>query len=205
MIVEFIVGVYVPCWFQIKVRSCWVDGSRHILYQLKLLKYQNKNVIRIVTPTIKRSAWYAFSENILQTLLCSDDPNERKFGVQKIIELRKGADLGDLSVRSRPTPSINCDATSLIELISWSSNVYEPPLTCKMSITQITEIIDKPMVVPNWPCHGQSIERVVKQVTEASNAVYSAEKREGYIRCQEASREIMTKNNSKQDLIKLTD
>ncbi len=85
-----------------------------------------------VLPTIQRSAWYAFSEMIIQTLLCSDDSDERRAGVQKIIEIRGGDDdtLGDNSVRPRKTPSINTNASSLLELIDWSDRVYEPPFTC---------------------------------------------------------------------------
>ena len=59
------------------------------------------------------------------------------------------------------------------------------------------------MQVPPWPCHTQSIERCVKQVTEAAGKVYTQEKREGYIRGQEASRRLMAKIESKQDLMKL--
>ena len=60
------------------------------------------------------------------------------------------------------------------------------------------------MEVPDWPCHGQSIERRVKQVTEAASKVFSHEKRDGYIRGQELSRRIMSQNQSKKDLINLT-
>ena len=60
--------------------------------------------------------------------------------------------------------------------------------------------INTPMEVPNWPCHTQSIERVVKIVTEASAKYFSQEKRDGGIRVQETSRRLMSKNESKQDL-----
>ena len=59
------------------------------------------------------------------------------------------------------------------------------------------------MEVPNWPCHTQSIERVVKMVTEASAKYFSQEKRDGVIRTQEASRRLMAKNDSKQDFFNL--
>lgn len=34
LIVEFIIGVYYPCWFNAKVKHCWIEGPRHILFQL---------------------------------------------------------------------------------------------------------------------------------------------------------------------------
>lgn len=207
LLVEYIVGVYYPCWFAIKSKFSWVEGPCHILLQLKLLKNQKKAVADIVLPTIQRSSWFAFSEMVLQTLLCSEDQEERISGVQKIIEIRNGNGdtLGNLSVRPRITPAVNFNANTLLELIDWSDKgkIYEPPLTCKLKISEIKKFIEEPMQVPKWPCHGQSIERCVKQVTEASDKVYTHEKRDGFIRAQEASRTMMSRNESKQDLMNI--
>ena len=59
------------------------------------------------------------------------------------------------------------------------------------------------MSVPNWPCQAQSIERQVKQVTDACDRVFSHEKRDGWIKNQEIFRQLISKNDSKQDLVKL--
>ena len=59
------------------------------------------------------------------------------------------------------------------------------------------------MEVPDWPSHTQSIERCVKMVTEAAAHVYSAERREGYIRSTVVSRQLMSRNKSKKDLANL--
>ena len=64
MIVEFIVGVYVPTWFMIKVKHNLTEGPRHLLSQLKQLKTQCKAVVDEVMPTAKHSAWYALFESI---------------------------------------------------------------------------------------------------------------------------------------------
>uniref|UniRef100_A0A2D4JYV2 Uncharacterized protein n=1 Tax=Micrurus paraensis TaxID=1970185 RepID=A0A2D4JYV2_9SAUR len=69
------------------------------------------------------------------------------------------------------TPLINDRASTLLELIDSSEGVYEPPLTCKLTTVEIRKLIDEPMQVPQWSCHAQSIERCVKQVTEAANRV----------------------------------
>ena len=207
LIVEYIIGVYYPCWFQIKVKHSWIEGPNHILFQLKQLRCQNKTVIDIVKPTVQRSSWYAFSEAILQTMLCSDNTEERKFAVDKIIQLRGEGDeeiqLGNSSVRPRKTPIVNTDAESLAEMIDWSKTIFEPTLTCQLTTAEVRKIVDEPMLVPQWPCHSQSIERCVKQVTEAAGKVFTHEKRDGYIRAQEASRKLMASNQSKQDLKKL--
>ena len=98
-----------------------MNGPRHVLFQLKQLKYQKEEVIAVVKKTVKRSAWSAFSECIIQTLLCSNNEEERNLGVQKVLEIRgKGDDntqFGNNSVRCRKIPSINTDADNLMDLI----------------------------------------------------------------------------------------
>ena len=71
---------------------------------------------------------------------------KRKTGVQKIIELRNEDDdtPGDLSVRPRKTPAVNSNATSLLELIDWSEKVYDPPLSCKLKISEIRKFVEEP-------------------------------------------------------------
>lgn len=36
-IVTFIIGVYYPCWFKVKVKHSWTEGPRHVLLQLDCL------------------------------------------------------------------------------------------------------------------------------------------------------------------------
>ena len=127
--------------------------------------------------------------------------------MKKIIEIRGNGNqdeqYGDISVRTRNTPTINYNATCLVDLIDWSNDLYKSPLTCSLTTSEVKQFIDIPMEVPDWPCHTQSIERVVKMVTEASEKYYSHEKRDGAIRAKEHSRRLMSKNESKQDLLSL--
>ena len=189
------------------MKHSWVEGPTPFLYQLELLKSQSKKTIGIVMPTVKRGAWYGHSESILQTMLCSDYIREREFAINKILEIRGEGDeesqIGDSSVRSRKTPDINENATKLEDLIDWSCELSEPPLTCNLTTKEIKEFVAAPMTVPNWTSHTQSVERLVKKVTEASSHVYSQERRDGYIRSQEASAQLMSRNRSKQDLVAL--
>ena len=62
LIVEYIVGVYVPNWFNIKVKSSWVEGPINLLNQMQLLKNQAQEITDIILPTFKRPAWYAHPE-----------------------------------------------------------------------------------------------------------------------------------------------
>ena len=150
----------------------------------------------------------AHSESVLQAMLCSEVEEERKSAVDKIVEIRGDGDeevqRGDDSVRDRKTPNINENATKLADLIDWNVEaVTEPPLTCSLTTMEVRQFLDSPMAVPAWPSHTQSVERLVKRVTEASAHVFSHERRDGFIRSQEASSELMPRNRSKQDLINL--
>ena len=111
LITEYIVGVYYPFWFKAKVEHSWIEGPRHVLFQLSCLKSQRKEVIDIVCSTVNRSAWFAHSENIIQTMLCSDDQLERVIGVEKVLAIRgqgnPDTQLGDSSIRVRSTPVLN--------------------------------------------------------------------------------------------------
>ena len=89
-------------------------------------------------------------------------------------------------------------------MIDWSEGDSEPPLTCFLSTSNVENFINIPMEVPNWPCHTQIIERIVKMVTAASAKYFAHEKRDEGIRVQETSRRLMSKNESKQDLYNLT-
>ena len=70
-----------------------------------------------MTEVIVRGAYSAHCENLLTSLLCSDDQEDRKFAVNKILEVRGGQEEGDMSVRIRRNPTINLADSKLIELI----------------------------------------------------------------------------------------
>ena len=141
-------------------------------------------------------------------MLCYYDQLERVIAVEKVLAIRgqgnPDTQLGDSSIRVRRTPIINFNAKKFVDLIICSDDAFsEPPLTCSLTTTEVRKIIDSPTDVPKWPCHTQSVERVFKMVTEASAKYFSHEKRDGGIRGQEASRRMMSKNDSKQDLFDL--
>ena len=81
-------------------------GSRHILLELKIRKTLPINVMNIATPYIRIGAWYSHSECILISLLTSSNEIERKFGVDKILQVRENNELGDTAVRKRISPKI---------------------------------------------------------------------------------------------------
>ena len=151
---------------------------------------------------MKSSAWYAHSEMVLQTMLCSSDERERSFAVAQIRDIRDGQDKGDTSVRFRKHPILNMQAATLADLINWE-DAHEPVLTCDIPSDELQQFIETPMEVPSFPVHGQSIERCVKEVTAAAMHVYGSDRRDGYIRARAAHRQLMPKFISKKDALRL--
>ena len=77
LITEFIVTQYYFMWFEIKCRPAFINGPRHILRMVQLLEnYAPRRVKEIVVPVINRGAYHAHSENILLSLLVSNDKEE---------------------------------------------------------------------------------------------------------------------------------
>ena len=199
LIVEFLVGVYYPMWFLIKLNTSWINGPMLVLKQLEFLRLQDKRVREITWKYVKSSAWNAHSEAVLQVLLLG--PKEgREFAVKKILEIRRDSpDNGDRRPRSRRNPdTLNSEANSLEELFDWSKEVlHEPLLTCNLSEVEILALKEAPMEVPFFPVHGQSFERTVKMVTEAASQVAGWERRDGHIRVKMKHRKDMPELNQK--------
>ena len=156
----------------------------------------------ILLPYLKTSSWYAHSESILQTMLCSSDAEERRFAVEKIIKIRGQESFGRTAPRYRKLPRLNVEATKLVDLINWNRS-HEPLLTCDLSKTQLKEFLDKPMTVPYYCSNTQAAERAIKEVTAASAQVCGEDRRDGWIRSRCENREIVGQVESKKDLAKL--
>ena len=204
LIVTFVCNVYFPMFFEIKVKNSIVNGPKHIVTLLRLLRSQPSEVVEAVSPYIKTGAWFAHSEAVLLTLLASEKQEERKFGVARVLELRGDQELGDLEPRSRRTPEINFEAKKCQDLIFWEKEtIYEPVFTCNLTKTQVKALIHQPLEVPNYPLHTQSTERAVKMTTEASSAVFGFKKRHGYIMSRIESRKAVSSYDYKKNLINM--
>ena len=120
--------------------------------------------------------------------------------VDIITKIRQGIDKGIKSVREFRVPDLNWKARSLVELIAWSDPnhpVHEPVLTCDMTLAELINLRKSPLHVDRYNCHGQSMERGVKEVTIASSKVYGFERLDGYVRARLKSRSLAPKPNSK--------
>ena len=56
-IIQYIIGVYMPCWFYNKKYHFWSEGPNHVLFLLKAFREQSQDTIEKLTPYIRSSAF----------------------------------------------------------------------------------------------------------------------------------------------------
>ena len=64
-------------------------------------------------------------------------------------------------------------------MIDIEKELYEPPLTMRLSDDQIKAFEKTPLSIPDYPLHTQAVERAVKLTTEAASKVVGFEQRHG--------------------------
>ena len=150
LLVRYIIYVYGPTWFDIKCHGTLSEGPRHwfkLVTRLRKVDFGDATVVKkvrgkttveklvdVVKENVLLNSYWFHSENLLISLLASEDSEDREFAVSKILQIRKGEDFGDDSPRVRVNPEvINFDAKDLKEVIPPSAFTHEPPLTLYMS------------------------------------------------------------------------
>lgn len=205
LIATWVTQVYLPMFFEIKVKHYITDGPCHLIKLFRLWQQQDARVKAASEPYLKKESWWAHPENILIALLCSDDRKQRVFAVGKIITVRAGCEQGSTAVRPFNVPkTVNLYACDLKALIDWEVDVItEPIFTAKMTLAELNELKETPLELPPYSLHTQSCERAVKLVTEASESVYGWAKRDGFIRTKLRHREMMPSLKTKKNFIKV--
>ena len=170
-LIFFILNVYAPVWFKIRQFSCSTDGPKNVYFASQLLKLLPKEDLDIVWPVFQRNAYFVQVENLLLAMAADSDKNIRQKAVEKIIVARGNEDPVGLTIREFIIPTINIMAKDYSDIIDWDDDeliITEPPALKSLSNDDLLNVINHPFNVPSIPCHTQSIERMVKLVTEVS-------------------------------------
>lgn len=196
---EYIMKVYAPMWFTIKIHHSCKDGSKHVFQTIKKSRYLSAEIKAVIDPVIQRNGYFGNPENILIAMLTDDRYFIRELGLHRIMAARARKSIG---LRKFTIPDFNFEAEDYHELIDWKNwEKTEPPLTMGISDEALKQMVldGVPAEVFDFqfPCHTQSVERIVKLVTEASAAVCGKTKRDGFIRVRLESRQLMPQFNTK--------
>lgn len=196
MLATYIVKVYAPMWFCIKLNSLAVDGAKNTHKLIKLTRYLPANIKSIVDPVIQRNAFFAHPECIILSMLLDSKIEVRKLAYKRIMTARKSNKSS--RIREFKIPELRFENVGhYYDIIDWSSSnnkISEPPLTMELTSEELLEIVKNPEKYGssvNFPCHTQAVERTVKLVTEASSAVCGFQKRDAWIKTTINSRKNM--------------
>ena len=201
----FVMKVYAPMWFSIKMHSSCVNGAKHLYQTIALSRYMPQELRDIIDPVIQRNGFFGHPENILLAMLFDNNNNIRELATRRILKVRRTS-RSSTNVRNFCRPKLNFSATNYTELINWQNcNVTEPPFTRALQM----DIIENSIETQNFnlhlnlshavqfPCHTQAVERCVKSVTEASSNVCGPIRRDGFIRARNKSRKVNPSFNTK--------
>ena len=100
LIATWVTQVYLPMYYEIKVKHQIKYGACHLIKLFRLWRQQNKIVKDVSEPYLKSESLWAHPENLLVAILCSDDSKQRNFAVDTIITVRAGNKRGSTAVRS---------------------------------------------------------------------------------------------------------
>jgi hypothetical protein len=200
-LVTYIVKVYGPLWFSIRMHPSCKDGARHLFRTIKLSRYLTKELLDIIDPVLQRNGYFGHPENLLLAMIRDERQHIRELGLRRILKsrLEKSSTLREFRI-----PKFNFDASEYFDLIDWQNTVVtEPPLTINVSEATIRLYVathgDCTVEFDRYPCHTQAVERSVKIVTEASQALCGQQARDGFIRSRLEGRMIMPVFNTKSD------
>lgn len=205
-VVNFILKVYLPSWFWIKINPSFTNGAKHVH---RLLTFARKSLSSdtwtIVCEKIYNNSYFLHSENVLLAMITDDDRNIRRRAYDLIIKARQrdqGKVVQNVRVFRKPSKTdINECADHYSNVLDWDNHYYEPPFTLKLSLSELYEYKESSeiILVADIPCHSQGTEFLVQAVSKATNKVAHNDRQEAYVRVGLVARSLMPQFNTKAD------
>ena len=176
-LVKYILYVYAPLWFDIRLSPYISEGPKHfyrLIQRTRDLFSDSPNLLQVTQKCLQRNGFMAHNENITIAMLNDDDPDVKEKGFLNVLQARANPTIG---VRKFEVPKINFNANHYTRMIDWSKiTLTEPPLLRNVPSTEI-----KDFQVPKYLCHTQPVERHVHIVTQAAATVCGEDERHGFI------------------------
>ena len=193
--VNFIIHCWAPAFLMSKLYPYnHFAGPRILLYfVMSAKKHLNSLEIKAIESGINWNPYQLAHENIALCLLCSEDMEERKRAVEKILSLRASKVFkvkiahGKASSEIRAfEPStdlkVNMNATDLFNLnqTDFSLMKFEPPATQNLTLQQLIDIFDSPLQI-KLPLSSTAVERAVKETSKTCKMSHDTVQRRGII------------------------
>ena len=204
-LVTFIVQVYSVTWFKVKKDGQFHNQADYLYFSVQQIKKQPDAVKATALNNLKYNAFALLPENVLYSMLMSDDLDIRETALKKILLIRKGK---SPVKRLKKITQINPDAGHWSQLIDLDQHgVCEPGMCAHFSDEELQNslLTGVKLELPILPSHSQSVERCVKLVSDASHQVYGLEARHRHINATVLSRKVRPTFESKSSYVQVFD
>ena len=182
--VNFLINVWAPVFMQSKLHYLnKFMGPKFLLLETKLAKmHLSDSELEVLNKSLNTNGVHASHENILLACLASDDPTERKLGVNILMNIRSKPPIKGIRKLHTSDYRVNINATCLSDLniIPLSEAKFEPAVTRCLSDSEIMSILNKPLII-KLPVSSVAVERAVKDTTRAAVLAGSVEEVNGVI------------------------
>ena len=203
--IDYIQKVYVPAWFIIKTNPYLEHGAKNVFSLMQLVRTQPKDVQEVAKKSVQTNAFFAHSSNLLVAMLADEEEAIRRKAVNAIIKIRSGeikskVERTDSGLRIFRVPKLNWGARNYVNMIDWDLSTFsEPTVTKKLSDDDLRKAFAAPLDLPKHPNNSQSVERAIRQVSEACHQVYGQESRHELVLSKQAAREERPAYETKKD------
>lgn len=115
---EYVLKVYAPLWFHIKLKPSCSEGTRHLLNMIRRSRGFEEKILKIIDPVIQRNGFYAHPENLLLAMVTDEARSIRELGYRRLLKIRQQKQKNKC-IRFFTIPKINFSATDLAASSSW--------------------------------------------------------------------------------------
>ncbi|GBL85049.1 hypothetical protein AVEN_221287-1 [Araneus ventricosus] len=149
-LVVFILRVYAPSWFRIKVHHSIKHGARHLRHFIISSRYLSKKYRDIIEPVISRNAYFEAPKNMLLAMLTDERCHIRTLAGRRIIKAR-AIGLDGNWVRRFVIPAVNFRAKNYVDLIDWQACNATPPTVLRhISCHELLKMIQDDVPMDGW-------------------------------------------------------
>lgn len=163
ILANYVGRVYAPMWFRTKSNPGCTNGSKNLMFLIKITRYLPEELLKIIDPVIQRNRYYGHPENILIAMMEDERDSIRQLAVERIMQARNEK---LSSIRPFKIPKFNFQSEDYTELIDWDNCIItDPPLLKEITQNDLQSMCTDLSLVKNTlniPCHSQAVERCVK-------------------------------------------
>ena len=84
-VVTYIVKVYAPMWFEIKINPSCKNGTNHLWQTIRKSRYLSDELKAVIDPVIQRNAYFGHPENILLCMITDNRKHIRELGMRRVL------------------------------------------------------------------------------------------------------------------------